>query len=746
MGQAARKFEVLEGGCSIPALTPIEQPIEQPLNNHEMWLSVVALADLAKVSPQAAQKALSARRWRGFDLAVREVQIGRGGAGGMAPQVHVNSLPEDLRVAWYGARGIELHRRVDPATGEVRMVAERANDPRFEGRMAVARWRLDIIRAAADAPRGSAARRALVEVAAAQMVRGPDGKMRQISRASLYDWLGAYDTDGLIGLCPDVRKDAGTKRMLVSTVWDAYFAGRISAGDHQGVADALIGHIRSLWASGEAGWRAVCEKSTTRLIEISRDLRDVAFDGLPLGRLGDRGQSQFGICDVNRRMAEAQRDYRLIAMRDKDNARFQDTVAPTIRRDFNLLKPRDIVVGDVHPMDIMVMRPDGSKAYPKAISWFDPATGEVHMTVVLLEPREGVRREHVAMAFEAMVAEWGLPKLLYLDNGQEYSWGDMISGFTQLSKLAGMVVKENSLVDDRVVASREAVVRSLAYNAKGKPGIEGLFGNLERVFFSNVPGWTAGERMRKKTHAKGRDPIPFPGDMDAFYETIRTHLDHYHKRPQYGRLAGKSPNEALRLHIENGWGKVILERPEVLALAFSTEETRVVDRGTVAFTPRHGSSQRYYCEALLGLMQGTPITIRVPAYDPRFVFCFDAASGLIGIAHPEERYHPLDPAGAIEGASRSKYLRRHIREMSRHVALMDLTDETARHLGYLPEAPEMPVVAVVDAGMLDRMAQISAEERARLAAPDTPSRRAPTQWKTAPNAALAAVQFEEEDQ
>jgi hypothetical protein len=512
------------------------------------------------------------------------------------------------------------------------------------------------------------------------------------------------------------------------------------------VADALTGHIRSLWASGEAGWRAICEKSTTRLIEITRALRDVPFDGLPLGRLGDRGATQFGICDVNRRLAEAQRAYGLIAMRDKDNARFQDTVAPTIRRDFNLLKPREIVVGDVHPMDIMVLRPDGSKAYPKAISWFDPATGEVHMTVVLLEPREGVRREHVAMAFEAMVEEWGLPKLLYLDNGQEYSWGDMIAGFTQLSKLAGMVVKENSLVDARVREAREAVVRSIAYNAKGKPGIEGLFGNLERVFFSNVPGWTAGERMRKKTHAKGRDPIPFPGDMDAFYDNIRTHLDHYHKRPQHGRLSGKSPNEALRAHIEDGWGKVVLARPEVLALAFSTEETRVVDRGTVAFTPRHGRSQRYYCEALLGLMQGTPITIRVPAYDPRFVFCFDVAGEMIGIAHPEERYHPLDPAGAIEGASRSKYLRRHIREMSRHVALMDLTEETARHLGYLPDAPEMPVAAVVDAGMLDRMAQITAEERARLTAPDTPPRRTPTQWKTAPNAALAAVQFEDEDQ
>ena len=291
-------------------------------------------------------------------------------------------------------------------------------------------------------------------------------------------------------------------------------------------------------------------------------------------------------------------------MHNKDNARYQDTISPTIRRDYSLLLPREIVVGDVHPMDIMVLRPDGSRAYPKAISWFDPATCEIHMTVVLLEKGEGIRREHVAMAFEAMVEDWGLPKLLYLDNGSEYQWADMIDGFTALSKLAGMTVKEHgegSPVDARVAEARQAVVRSLAYNAKGKPGIEGTFGNLEQVFFANVEGWTAGDRMSKKTHAKGRDPIPYPGDMAAFLATISTHLEHYHKRPQQGRLAGKSPNEALRSHIDAGWGKTVLDQPEVLALAFATPVERVPDRGTITYAPRDGRSQRYYLDALLGL-------------------------------------------------------------------------------------------------------------------------------------------------
>ena len=80
----------------------------------------------------------------------------------------------------------------------------------------------------------------------------------------------------------------------------------------------------------------ICEKSTTRLIKISRELRDVHFDALPLGRMSgvSDAQTQFGLCHVNRRLAEAQRGYSVVAIRNKDDARYQDTIAPTIRRDY----------------------------------------------------------------------------------------------------------------------------------------------------------------------------------------------------------------------------------------------------------------------------------------------------------------------------------------------------------------------------------------------------------------------------
>ncbi|MCL6285587.1 hypothetical protein M3P21_18820 [Ruegeria sp. 2012CJ41-6] len=213
--------------------------------------------------------------------------------------------------------------------------------------------------------------------------------------------------------------------------------------------------------------------------------------------------------------------------------------------------------------------------------------------------------------------------------------------------------------------------------------------------------------MNKKTHAKGKDPVAFQGDASAFLDTAGQALEWYHKRPQHGRLMGASPNECLRGFIDQGWGKTVLSRPEVLALAFSEEVERVPDRGRVSYTPRRGETLHYYADELLGYDRR--ITLRVPAFNPEFVFCFDGDE-LICQAFPERAYGVLDPRGAEEVNRRGKAFRRQIAEKRRHVALLPLTDETARHIAHMPDAPEAPVAAVVDAGMsASRQAQVRAK-------------------------------------
>lgn len=756
MGQVLQKFELMGADASRGvkaqskpgAITPTINPLLPP----DLWITVEEVATLADVHVQTVHKKIANRKWRGTPLLFKSV-ASTTGRGGKMLMLHVDHLPDDLRERWYAQHGIKLHEKVDPETGEVRHVPDEnfQHDADFEERHRLAEWRRDLIDPVTRLPKGSADRAALIKALAEVPHRFPNGERKAVTPQTLYNWVKAYESDGVYGLMRKRRSDTGAKRTGITRAWDGFFAPHIDETTHNDVADEITRYIRSLWGAGERGWRSISEKSTTKLIELSRDLRVVAFDALELGRCGDtaRAGTQFGLCHINRRMIEKHREYKIIAVQAKDNATFQDRYMPSVRRDYDGHLPREIVVGDVHPVDIMMRRPDGTVVYPKAIAWYDVATNEMHMTFVLLEPKEGIRREHVAQSFQAMVEEWGLPQMLYLDNGSEYSWDAMIGGFTQLSKLTGGGIKVfdldgNPEVAARVAEGREAVARSRPYNAKGKLGIEGAFGNLEQVFFATIPGWTAGDRMAKKTHAKGKDPIAFPGDARAFLDEAGRALDWYHKRPQHGKLKGQSPNEALRGFIDQGWGKTVLSRPEVLALAFAEVVERVPDRGRVSYTPRRGETLYFYHDDLLGIDRR--ITLRVPAFNPEFVFCFDGDE-LICQAFPERAFGVFDPRGAEEVNRRGKAFRRQIAEKKRHVALLSLTEETERHIAHMPDAPEAPVAAVVDAGIIDRMARLAGEERkqALAEAEDRKKRKAAQQWKTGPVKALENFKFAEEE-
>lgn len=210
-----------------------------------------------------------------------------------------------------------------------------------------ANFKLAIIRPILDTPERSKARVGVINSIDGTMLEWPDGQRKVITRATLYNWIKAYNRKGLGGLMRKKRSDTKARRTLVTRGWDGFFDGRIGSNDHAQVADDLTTYIRSLWAAGEPGWRSICEKATTKLIELSDALGVDAFECIDQGRLGDlaNAMTRFGVCNVNRRRAEVERSYRLIAVKDKDNAVYQDKHASSIRRDYSMLKPREIVAG-----------------------------------------------------------------------------------------------------------------------------------------------------------------------------------------------------------------------------------------------------------------------------------------------------------------------------------------------------------------------------------------------------------------
>ena len=117
--------------------------------------------------------------------------------------------------------------------------------------------------------------------------------------------------------------DKGCARVIVTRRWDGFFEGHISTDTHKRTGEAITHYIRSPWASGEVGRRAITEKARTRLIELSRDLGVTSFNVLPAGysRQGRRSENtQFGVCAVTGWRVATEGGYRAIAIKRRDNA------------------------------------------------------------------------------------------------------------------------------------------------------------------------------------------------------------------------------------------------------------------------------------------------------------------------------------------------------------------------------------------------------------------------------------------
>ena len=270
----------------------------------------------------------------------------------------------------------------------------------------------------------------------------------------------------------------------------------------------------------------------------------------------DPGSAELrAICEIPGNFVQAEAVYRKVHRFNTDRKAYEDA-KPRIRRTRAGLLPMDVIAGDIHPDDIQVAREDGSLATPRMIAWLDLATNRVWADVVLLEKGEGIRNAHVIASFVAMVQAWGAPRALYINNGNAYNFAEFVDDALKL------IDGDRRRFIDRVSpwAERDSsIIRAQPYNAAAKP-IEGIFSVLERHYFSTIPGWIGGERM-KKTANVGRAPEPFPGTFEELRTVIASQLAAYGVTPQRGSLKGRSPRAVYAAAVADGWGMTAVGIP-----------------------------------------------------------------------------------------------------------------------------------------------------------------------------------------
>ncbi|MFJ3368168.1 Mu transposase C-terminal domain-containing protein [Pseudomonas sp. NPDC086251] len=630
-------------------------------------------------------------------------------------EVRADSLPPELCRQWFEACPLPVPPSLPVSRHLSLPDAPHPQDRQANKHLDLALWKWRLIQPALAYPKHSNARGEQLRILSGGDHQTPDGRRRRVSLDSLYHWVAHYEGAGLTALMRRPRRDAGHRVVGITRRW--YNSCPLSVEAQQLIAEQLAEQVRSLWAAGAPGYRTVAELGSAALYDLSLQ---AGWQEVTLEQ-----------CQLSRSYVEHYRRYALVAMHDKDARQFFDRMVPRVRRHRDGLKPMDIIVGDVHPIDIRLTRADGSAVMPRAIAWMDVATQRLHVTLIQLEKGEGVKQIHVAQSFAAMCSAWGLPRQLYLDNGAEYGWQDMMSGFAQLNRLTGTTL--DTRLND---ASYPAVVRARPYNAQAKP-IEGLFALLEQQVLSMLPGWIGGNRMRQKTHNVGREPHPYPGDWAAFHQSFDRALAYYHARAQpFSRsLKGQSPNQALSAAIAGGWSGAPQVDPLALRVAFSCEETRLIQGGGYV----NWNGKTYYDDKLVA-HNGKRLRIRFAKWDERYLFVFDEHNQLICAAEEAQHFAFFGPDGPRIQAQRHQLMKRHIHDLRGNTVRLDLEQAMQRRTELVEPAPNIPQGPRIELtpSMSSMLQALKAHQARALPVRAGHHSTVTSQWLTPPNALLSA--------
>ncbi|ARP68183.1 hypothetical protein A9K65_032695 (plasmid) [Mesorhizobium sp. WSM1497] len=586
------------------------------------WLTTVEFAALVGIGRQVAHRALRRRRWRKNSLEVRKVNGRRGGNAGEQYQVNSTSLP------------LEYQHRL-----KVSQTLVENHSKSITGRTAEHTWWLDYLRPALQHPVKSTARTDALAELADNPTRNWEGTAVSYSLRTLQRHAARFDEDMKVGR--HGRSDRGKKRVVVSRRWDKLVP--FDASTKAKIAEDLKQEIRGLLKGGMS-WGHTLQEAEKFLIDATR-----AWGFRP----GDPNEMERA-CSIPTDLVSAELHFRNVHRFKRDHKAYDDR-RPRIRRTVACMQPMELVVGDVHPVDIHLTRPDGTVATARLIGFLDWATQRLWIGLIFFEKRGGVQNRDVIEVFAAMIEAWGMPQSLYVDNGKEFGFAAFLDD-AMLLTVPGFHGPSRST----------HVINALPYNASAKP-IERLFGDLETRYFSTARGHIGGNRMSKKQEAIGRTVAPF-GAFEDVVPAIEGFVRTYNHTAQGKKsaLKGLSPEATFRKHLGAGWAPTAMSRDEVRAACARTEERSVV-QGAISVGGRHWTCLE------LQAYQYEKIWVRVPAYHtPAELLLLDRYGERVGIASPDVEFHPLDKRGAKASAERAKVHRQAVRDLDRSAPDIDV--------------------------------------------------------------------------
>lgn len=671
---------------NLPLALP--DPNAEGIEDPQFWLDASDLAELAGIAVQNARTALktcyTGGTWRKTSLVVRVVNS-VGGNRGKAHQVFVPSLPVELSGKWQDQHPElfqkpevpKVHKHIPTS----KIVAE--SNPTRHAAIEKGVFLEALIKPALLQPKWTPGRGEMIrKIIASMPITFPNGMQWTYDYPGISSLIRKYEQGGLNALIRGPRKETGP-RVIVSREFDK--AAPFEEKELREIWAALSQHIKNLFLGSHGTMPQIRNLANVRLVELSRakGWADASLEN----------------CDVGIAQVRKFKNLRKAAAKSMDAGKFADHFKPRIMRGRKGLVPMEIIMGDVHPVDILNKREDGSEATARMVSWLDLATNRVFYTLFLFEKGRSITQAHIAYSFVQMVRAWGLPSILYLDNGSEYIWKEMMDGFERLALMVEdfraycmnpadleQRIEQADNEDAEHDEDQRAVVRATPHNPQGKAPKEGVFGVLERTCFSFIPGWIGGDRMKKKTHRVGKAPRAFNGDWDQFQGAFGKAMDFYHARPQGD---GTSPNQKFERHIKAGWQAVDVDYGVLLMALAERKPYKVLNTGIEI------AGVTYWHDVMaLPYVMGNHVLVYYAKWDADQILISprDADGKLTEplVAYRNREFGIVDKSGAIESGRRISLMNKGIREMKRGSSAVDTVAEMGKFAQLSPPAPVVP--------------------------------------------------------
>ncbi|MEM7067404.1 MAG: Mu transposase C-terminal domain-containing protein [Pseudomonadota bacterium] len=599
-------------------------------------LSIPELADLAGVSRQAIHKTVvkshsnSGYEWNGIKLKL-ELHLGQGGNSGKQYLVAIESLPEHLQER---LRRSQMPLEAVPNPGQKK--PEKITQELW--------WSHHLQRLLSETMSGSERKEAIMALTERTDLTDWHGRPIKLSRSQIYSHLKALREGGFGSQARRQRSDKGQRRCYVSRQYDASVP--FDDGTLAEISHNLKQQVRGYLKRGTVF-------NQVRILTKEYLIKETITRGFN----PSSGLSLDEICNIPHAFIREEKRYKNVYRFRKDKKAHYDA-SPSIMRNGSKLLPMEVVIADIHHGNWLIRRENGTTATAKLIAFMDWATRRVWCELIYFEKNGGVRNvdDYEGLARMWSHPAWGICQTLYVDNGGEYNFVELLNDAMQLAFPAYQIGKGQK---------HSHLIKALPYNSKAKP-IEAWFGQFN-TFLRHAQGYIGDDRMKPKTDKIGKLPAPTPT-----YEFAEAHffklLKAYEFFPQPG-FGDKSPAEIFGEFVKDGWAATLVD-PADLAASISVRKRRKVRGDTVSV------KGQIFHHNKLAAYDGETVIACVPKYHAfSEVRIEDAKGNFICNAASEIGYSPTDERGAKASFDRKRNFDQEMIKMDRETPNIDVSGE-----------------------------------------------------------------------